>query len=129
VIRYVTLAEYFWLAEQVTGIGTTTLVTAARVDLADSALQSPQASFGGEEFYPSASRREQARRLGLTRLVRRSQRWRLGSGPPIADDAEAAMLSVAAHEVDEAWLATWLRDRVRFEGPIGGSGPRKELEK
>ncbi len=35
--------------------------------------------------------------------------------PPDVDDAEAAMLAVAAHEVDEAWFATWLRERVTFE--------------
>lgn len=28
--------------------------------------------------------------------------------------AEQAMLAVAARDVDEAWLASWLRDRVRF---------------
>jgi prophage maintenance system killer protein len=37
-------------------------------------------------------------------------------GPPDVDQAEEAMLAVAAGEVDEAWLAAWLRDRVRF-GP------------
>lgn len=35
--------------------------------------------------------------------------------PPNVDDAEAAMLTVAAHEVDEVWLADWLRERVHFE--------------
>ena len=34
--------------------------------------------------------------------------------PPDVDEAEAAMLAVAAHEVDEEWLASWLRQRVRF---------------
>jgi death-on-curing protein len=34
--------------------------------------------------------------------------------PPNVDEAEAAMLAVAAHEVDEAWLADWLRSRVHF---------------
>ena len=34
--------------------------------------------------------------------------------PPDVDDAEAAMLSVAAGEVNEEWFAAWLRDRVRF---------------
>ncbi len=34
--------------------------------------------------------------------------------PPDVDDAEATMLAVAAGEVDERWLAAWLRDRVRF---------------
>jgi hypothetical protein len=35
-------------------------------------------------------------------------------GPPDVDQAERAMLGIAAHEVDEAWTAAWLRDRVRF---------------
>jgi death-on-curing protein len=32
--------------------------------------------------------------------------------PPDVDEAELAVIAVAAHEVDEAWLAAWLRDRV-----------------
>jgi death-on-curing protein len=36
--------------------------------------------------------------------------------PPDVDDAEATMLAVAAHEVDESWLADWLRGRVRASG-------------
>ena len=51
-IRYITLAEYLWLAEQVTGIDVDTLVKAARSDPADSALHAPQAGFGDVEFYP-----------------------------------------------------------------------------
>jgi len=34
--------------------------------------------------------------------------------PPDVDQAAAAMLAVAAHEVDEAWLADWLRERIRL---------------
>lgn len=30
------------------------------------------------------------------------------------DLAEATMLAVAAGEVDEAWMADWLRERVDF---------------
>lgn len=50
--RYLGLAEFFWLAEQVTGLDTTTLVKASRVELADSAQHAPQAGFGDEDFYP-----------------------------------------------------------------------------
>lgn len=82
--RYLDLAEFLWLAEQVTGIDATVLEKASRSELADSALHAPAAEFGGEEFYPDV------------------------------DVSEQAMLSVAAHEVDEAWLAAWLRERVRF---------------
>lgn len=35
--------------------------------------------------------------------------------PPDTGDAERAMLAIAAGEVDEAWTADWLRERVRFE--------------
>jgi hypothetical protein len=52
VTRYIGLAEFFWLAEQVTGLPTTTLVNASRVELADSALHAPQAGYGAEDFYP-----------------------------------------------------------------------------
>jgi len=35
--------------------------------------------------------------------------------PPDVDQAEEAMLAVAAGDVDEAWFADWLRERVRFD--------------
>ena len=34
--------------------------------------------------------------------------------PPDVDEAEEAMLAVAAGDVDEDWLADWLRERVNF---------------
>ncbi|MEX0757086.1 MAG: Fic family protein, partial [Acidimicrobiia bacterium] len=34
--------------------------------------------------------------------------------PPDIDETHAAMLAIAAGEVDEAWTAAWLRERVRF---------------
>lgn len=37
--------------------------------------------------------------------------------PPDVDEAEQAMLDVAAHRADEAWLADWLSSRVRFPKP------------
>jgi len=45
VTRYLDLAEYLWLAEQVTGIDAATLAKASRIDLADSALHAPAAGF------------------------------------------------------------------------------------
>jgi len=36
--------------------------------------------------------------------------------PPDVGDAEAAMLRIAGHDVDEAWTAEWLRSRARFPG-------------
>jgi death-on-curing protein len=51
-IRYLTLAEFFLLAEQVVGIDAKTLIAVSRIELADSALHAPSAEFGGQEFYP-----------------------------------------------------------------------------
>ena len=42
--RYLSLAEFWILAEHVTGIGAATLIRASRVDLAVSALHAPQAA-------------------------------------------------------------------------------------
>jgi death-on-curing protein len=131
VTRYLSLAEYFWLAEQVTGIEAAVLVKASRVDLADSALHSPQAGFGEEEFYPDIFDKAAVLtcRLAWNHPLpdgNKRAAWAalvmfidLNEGlwepdPPDVDDAEAAMLAVASHEVDEEWLARWLRQRVRF---------------
>jgi death-on-curing protein len=51
VTRYITLGEYLWLGEQVTGVEAVVLAKAARTELADSALHAPQAAFDGHEFY------------------------------------------------------------------------------
>jgi death-on-curing protein len=132
VTRYISLAEYFWLAEQVTGLNAAVLIKAARVDLADSALHAPQAGFGDEEFYPDLvdkaavltcrlawnhplpdGNKRAAWAALVTFIDLNNGSW--DPDPPNVDDAETAMLSVAAHDVDEEWLAQWLRQRVRFE--------------
>ncbi len=130
--RYLSLAEYLWLAEQVTGIDASVLVKAARVDLADSALHAPQAGFGDDDFYPDLFDKAAVLtcRLAWNHPLpdgNKRAAWAalivfvdLNAGhwdpdPPVVDDAEAAMLAVAAGEVDEEWLADWLRERVRFD--------------
>jgi len=131
VTRYLTLAEYFWLAEQVTGTEAAVLVKAARVELADSALHAPAAGFGDQDFYPDVIDKAAVltcrlawnhplpdgnKRAAWAALVMfvdlNGGAW--NPDPPDVDDAEAAMLAVAAHEVDEAWFAQWLRERVHF---------------
>jgi len=67
---------------------------------------------------PPATRRQQARRVGLAALVHllfidlNDGAW--VPDPPDVDEAEAAMLAVAGGQVNEEWLAGWLRDRIRF---------------
>jgi len=101
-----------------------------KLDLADSALHAPQAGFGDEEFYPDIYDKaavlvcrlawnhplidgnKRAAWAALVMFVDLNQgSW--DPGPFDVDQAERAM-GIAAHEVDEAWTAAWLRDRVRF---------------
>jgi death-on-curing protein len=131
VTRYISLAEYFWLAEQFTGVEAV-LIKASRADLADSALHAPQAGFGDEDFYPDLFDKAAVltcrlswnhplpdgnKRAAWAALVMfidlNDGSW--SPDPPKVDEAEIAMLSVAAGEVDEEWLAAWLRDRIDFD--------------
>lgn len=130
-IRYISLAEYVWLAEQVTGIDAAVLAKAARIDLADSALHAPSASFGGEEFYPDIIDKAAVltchlawnhplpdgnRRAAWAALVLfldlNGVVW--SPDPPDVDEAEHAMLAVAAHDVEAPWFAEWLRSHVQL---------------
>lgn len=129
--RYLTLAEYLWLTEQVTGVPAPVLAKDSRVDLADSALHAPAAGFGDEDFYPDLFDKAAVltcrlawnhplpdgnKRAAWASLVLfvDLNRGRWDPDPPDVDAAEAAMLAVAAGEVDEAWFATWLRAWVSF---------------
>jgi len=130
-IRYLTLAEFFLLAEEATGVEANTLIALSRIELADSALHAPSAEFAGWEFFPEAH--DKAAVL-VSRLARnhplpdgnKRAAWlslamfiELNGGtwqpdPPEVDEAEAMMLAVAAGEVEESWIANWLRERVSF---------------
>ena len=131
--RYIGVAEYIWPAEQVTGIDTTTLVKASRVDLADSALHAPQpASATTTTTLPPTSTTRPpcspAGWLGTTHslMATNAAAWAtllmfvdFNSGhwtpdPPDTDETVNAISTVAARDVDEAWFAGWLRERVQF---------------
>ena len=129
--RYLSLAEFWYLAEHVTGINAATLIRASRVDLADSALHAPQAGFGNVDFYldlhdkaavltcriawnhplPDGNKRAALACLVLF-IDLNNGSWNDES--PDTDDAVDAMLAVAAREVDETWFAAWLRERITF---------------
>jgi death-on-curing protein len=127
VTRYIRLGEYFWLAEQSTGIDADTLARASRSDLADSALHPPRAGFGDVEFYPDIYDKAAVLvcRLAWNHPLpdgNKRAAWVLfdlndgtwDPDPPDIDEAEEAVLAIAAGENDEAWTASWLKERVRF---------------
>ena len=131
--RFITLAEFWWLAEQVTGINAEVLGKSGSHNLADSALHAPQASFGGQDFYPDLIDKAAVlachmswnrplpdgnKRVSWACLVTfldlNDFVWE--PDPPDVDEAESAILTLAEHEVDETWFANWLRQRTRRAG-------------
>ncbi len=112
-IRYLSLAAYLWLAELVTGIEAQVLARSSRVDLADSALHAAAASYDGIDFYPGVVEKAAAlawhlarnhplpdgnKRAAWAALVMfvdlNEGRWE--PDPPNVDEAERAMMAVAA---------------------------------
>jgi death-on-curing protein len=127
--RFLALPEFLWLAEQVTGLSAEDVARSSRLDLADSALHAPQANFGGQDFYPDLIDKAAVLASHLAwnhALIDGNKRASWASlvmfldlngvvwdpDPLNVDEAEAAMLAVAAHEVDEAWFASWIRART-----------------
>ena len=115
--RYLTLAEFFFLAGEVTGLDVRTLINASRVDLADSALHAPSAGFGDEDFYPEVLEKAAVlvcrlawnhplpdgnKRAAWTSIAMfiELNGWTFDPDPPDVDEAEAFMLAVAAHDLD-----------------------------
>lgn len=129
--RYLSLAEFWFLAEQVTGIDAATLLRASRVDLADSALHAPQAGFGDEDFYPDLVDKsavltcriawnhplpdgnKRAAWACLRLFVDLNGGSWIGRRPDV-DEAVDAMFAVAGREIDESGFADWLRSRISF---------------
>lgn len=126
-MRYLTLAEALVIAEVVTGIDANVLSKSGRIDLLDSALHAPQASFGGQEFYPLFIEKAAVLAVRVARnhpLPDGNKRLAWGclnmfcelngySLDVTADGAVAQMVAVAAGECDEASMATWLAGHLR----------------
>ena len=103
------------------------------LDLADSAPHAPAAGFGDDDFYPEFVDKAA---LLIVRLARNHplpdgnkraawvslrlfvdiNRWAWVPQPSI-DEAEAAVLAIAAGDWDETATAAWLRKHLRPLGP------------
>lgn len=129
-VEYLDLADYIVIAAEITGSDDVTVMKVANLNLADSALHAPAASFGGSEFYPDFVDKAAA-------LVRLAKNHPLPDGNkrvawvalryfvmlngwtwtdfPTVDDAEAAVLAVASGDWDEAAMAAWLRSKLSMK--------------
>ena len=125
---YPDIADYLAIAAEVTGLEAKVLTVTSTVNLADSALHAPSASFGGEEFYPDFCDKAAILLVRLTKnhpLIDGNKRaawvtlrvfievndWQWSDYPTV-DEAERVVLSVAAGGLDESYVADWLRSRI-----------------
>ena len=121
-MRYLSLAEALAVAEAVTGIEVAIHARGSRINLLDSALHAPQASFGGHDMYPEFLDQAAVLAVRISRnhpLLDGNKRLAWGclttfcalNGHDLhvpTEEAVRTMLSVAAGDLDEAGLAQWL---------------------
>jgi death-on-curing protein len=133
-IEYLDLADYIAVAQAVTGLDLQTVLNVTNHDLADSALHAPAAGVGDTDFYPEFVDKAAVLVVRLARnhpLPDGNKRaawvslrlfvdingWEWTPKPSI-DEAEAAVLAIAAGEWDEAATANWLQQYLQ---PAGAS--------
>lgn len=127
--EYLTLADYVLIAEGVTGLDADTVMKVTNLDMADSALHAPAAGFGDTDFYPDfvdkaavllvrlaknhplPDGNKRAAWVALRMFIELND-WTWVTRPSV-DDAEAAVLAVAAGEWDEQRTAGWIRPLLR----------------
>jgi len=123
-VAYLDLADYIAIAAEITGLEVETVMRAANLDLADSALHAPAAGFGDTEFYPGFVEKAAVLVVHLAknhplpdgnkrvawvalRLFVELNGWTWKPAPGI-HDAERAMLAIASGEWGQDAMAAWL---------------------
>jgi death-on-curing protein len=128
-MNYPSLEDFLLAAEAILGVPAEKLARAAAIGLAESALAAPQASFGGEEFYPDPHQKAAVlcsrlirnhplpdgnKRAGLVLMLdfldRNGIEWR----PPEGGQKELAdvIWRLASGDLSEADFTDWLGAHV-----------------
>ena len=131
-VRYLTLDDFVEIARLVTGLDEATLRRSSRLELADSALNAPQAGFGETDFHPGFVEKAAVLVVRLARnhplpdgnkraafvalLMFIDINGRSWSPVPPVDEAERAVLAIAAGEWNVAEAADWLGRHIRESG-------------
>ena len=124
-VEYLDLADYVAIAAAVTGLEVEVVMRVANLGLADSALHAPAAGSGDTDFFPDFVDKAAVLTVRLARnhpLPDGNKRaawvalrafvdlngWVWNPRPDI-DQAEHAVLAIAAGDWDEEAIADWLR--------------------
>ena len=129
--EYLDLADFLLIAEAVLDTPAEDLARAARLELAESALHAPAATFGGVEFYPDLAHKTAVlaarsinnhplpdgnKRVGylcaLEFVARNGGTWTHPPDDPDGDDTVAIIEGVAAGQIDEDTLTAWIEQRL-----------------
>ena len=127
-VEYLDLVDYLAIAAEVTGLSVDTVTRVTRLDLADSALHAPAAGFGDTEFYPEFIDKAAVMIVRLAknhplpdgnkraawvalRLFVDINAWTWAKTPSV-DEAERAVLAIAAGEWSAQRTADWLREHL-----------------
>lgn len=127
-VRYLDLLDYVAIAAEVTGLDLDGVLRVAKLDLADSALHAPAAGFGETEFYPDFVDKAAVLVVRLAknhplpdgnkrtawvalRVFVELNGWTWNPAPTV-DEAERAVLAIAAGQWNQDQMAAWLRDHL-----------------
>lgn len=133
-VEYLDLADFLAITELVLQVTAEQISRSSRLELAESALHAPAASFGGVEFYPDLATKAAVlctrlvknhplpdgnKRVGFVCMIEFCLRNGLSWGaPPGDEDGEASaqvIFDLAGGPGDDeaiATLAQWIRDRT-----------------
>ncbi|MCC5949918.1 MAG: Fic family protein [Nitriliruptoraceae bacterium] len=129
--EYLDLADFLLIAEAVLDIPAEDLARVARMELAESALHAPAATFGGVEFYPDLASKTAVlaarlinnhplpdgnKRVGylcaLEFVARNGGTWTHPPDDLEGDDTVAMIEGVAAGKIDEDTFTAWITERL-----------------
>jgi death on curing protein len=129
--HYLDLGDFLLIAEAVLQTPAEDLARITRLDLAESALHAPAATFGGVEFYPDLASKTAVlcsriirnhplpdgnKRLGylcaLEFVARNGGSWTPPAEDPEGDATVAVIEALAAGELSEPDFTDWIRDRL-----------------
>jgi len=126
-VIYLELDDLLAIASQVLELEVDVLLRVTDLGLADSAVSRPQASFGGEEFYPSVEAKAATLLFGIARnhafidgnkrvAVLTTLQFLNVNGHDLdlqpAKEAYETIAGVAAGTVSLETLTTWIADRL-----------------
>ncbi len=129
---YLGLGDIVLIASKVLRIEPEVLLRTSQINLADSAVHGPAASFDGVEFHPGLVRKigvlgyrimrnhpfpDGNKRVAFLAMIEMAERnganWTEPADDPDGDDTVTMMFAAAAGEIDEPTFIEWVGTRVK----------------